>query len=59
MSKYLSITRLGRDIPGYPDFCGGKELKGYLVRSESASVKDLSLPEEGEESPDSVGRHTI
>jgi len=24
-----------------------------------ASVKDLSLPEEGEESPDSVGRHTI
>ena len=50
---------LDRHIQRNQDFCGGKELKGYLVRSESASVKDLSLPEEGEESPDSVGRHTI
>ena len=40
-------------------YFGAPELKAYLVGSETASVKDLSLPEEGEESPDSVGRHTI
>lgn len=50
----MDYTKWGKE-----DFFKPAELKAYLVGSETASVKDLSLPEEGEESPDSVGRHTI
>ena len=35
------------------------KLKTYPGRFRKAFVKDLSLPEVEEESPDSVGRHTI
>ncbi len=40
-------------------FANFPKLKVSQGRLTWASVKDLSLPEEGEESPDSVGRHTI